>query len=88
MLARRVVPLDDRILGPAPEIDPEAAADLVLRLYAFGHDGPVVTARERRWVEPRRYSDRSPLVKSLDRVARAAPWGIAPGAASLLAYPP
>src|SRR5690606_26272554 len=35
MLAGRVVALDDRVLGPAPEVDAEATADLVLRLHAF-----------------------------------------------------
>jgi hypothetical protein len=38
MLARRVVPLDHRILLPAPEIDPETAANLVLRLDALCHE--------------------------------------------------
>jgi hypothetical protein len=37
VLARRIVALDDRVAGAPPEVDPQAAADLVFRLDAFGH---------------------------------------------------
>src|SRR3546814_13958785 len=41
VLAGAVLALVDRALGAAPEIDPEAAVDLVLRRKALGHGGAI-----------------------------------------------
>ena len=61
VLAGRIIPPHDRVLGPAPQVDAEAATDLVLRLDALGHVLDVVSCG--CW-EPRRYSDAAGDVKA------------------------
>src|SRR5258708_13110026 len=52
VLAGTVFALVDRALGTAPQVDPEAAADLVLRIRAFAHATLLLLCPDRPWSTP------------------------------------